>query len=284
MRPMTRLVLGLVVLVGISAAVSLGLPSHVTVTRSVVINAPEPIVFPYLNNLHQFSDWSPWQLRDPKLAVSYAGPESGKGATVQWTSQVPSIGTGSMEITGSEPNRHIDLAVNFNGLDGTSSYDISPAGSGSKVTWAFGYDSGTSPLKRWKALMLDGFVGSEYRAGLDRLKEKIEFGTPPDRADHQRYAVRRCLDRSRAACRGASARRGPGCPGGGRSADRVDARSRAPGRHPAGSGGSRTRANAGTEAAKEEASESVKRDHARIRASARDPAPSPPEDRPSSPG
>ena len=179
MRPMTRLVLGLVVLVGISAAVSLGLPSHVTVTRSVVINAPEPIVFPYLNNLHQFSDWSPWQLRDPKLAVSYAGPESGKGATVQWTSQVPSIGTGSMEITGSEPNRHIDLAVNFNGLDGTSSYDISPAGSGSKVTWAFGYDSGTSPLKRWKALMLDGFVGSEYRAGLDRLKEKIESERRP---------------------------------------------------------------------------------------------------------
>jgi len=54
MRPMTRLVLGLVVLIGIFAAVALGLPSHVTVTRSVVINAPEPIIFPYLNNLHQF--------------------------------------------------------------------------------------------------------------------------------------------------------------------------------------------------------------------------------------
>ena len=179
MRPMTRLVLGLVVLVGILGAVALGLPSHVTVTRSVVINAPEPIVFPYLNNLHEFSEWSPWQLRDPKLAVSYGGPEQGKGATVQWTSEVKSIGTGSMEITESEPSRHIDLAVNFNGLDGTSSYGISPAGSGSKVTWAFGYDSGTSPLKRWKALMLDGFVGAEYRAGLDRLKEKIESERRP---------------------------------------------------------------------------------------------------------
>ena len=179
MRPMTRLVLGLVVLIGIFAAVALGLPSHVTVTRSVVINAPEPIIFPYLNNLHQFSEWSPWQLRDPQLAVSYGGPEQGKGATVQWTSQVKSVGNGSMEITESEPSRHIDLAVIFNGLDGTSSYDISPSGSGSKVTWAFGYDSGTSPLKRWKALMLDGFVGAEYRAGLDRLKEKIEAERRP---------------------------------------------------------------------------------------------------------
>jgi hypothetical protein len=176
---MTRLFLGLAFLVGILAAVALGLPAHVTVTRSVVINAPEPAVYPYLNNLHNFADWSPWAVRDPQLAVSYSGPQEGKGAKIQWTSKVPSIGTGTMEITGSEPNRHIDLAVNFNGLDGTGSYDIAPSGSGSKVSWAFGYESGTSPLKRWKALMLDGFVGTDYRTGLDRLKEKIEAERRP---------------------------------------------------------------------------------------------------------
>jgi Polyketide cyclase / dehydrase and lipid transport len=179
MRPMTRLVLGLAVLAAIFVAVAYGLPSHVTVTRSVVINAPETAIFPYLNNLHQFSEWSPWQLRDPKLQVSYAGPESGKGAAVQWSSQVKSIGNGSMEIAGSEPSRHIDLVMNLNGLEGAGSYDLAPSGSGSKVTWAFGYESGSSPLKRWKALMLDGFVGAEYRAGLDRLKEKIEAERRP---------------------------------------------------------------------------------------------------------
>jgi hypothetical protein len=174
MRPMTRLVLGLIVLVGILAAVALGLPAHVTVSRNVVINAPESAVFPYLNNLHHFNDWSPWHARDPQLQVSFSGPAEGKGAEVQWTSKVPSVGTGSMQITEAEPNRHIDMAVNFNGLEGTSSYDIAPSGSGSKVIWAFGYDSGTSPFKRWKALMLDGLVGAEYRAGLDKLKEKID--------------------------------------------------------------------------------------------------------------
>jgi Polyketide cyclase / dehydrase and lipid transport len=179
MRPMTRLVLGVVVLIAILAAVAVGLPSHVTVTRSVVINAPESAIFPYLNNLHEFRDWSPWSVRDPQLAVTYGGPQTGKGAQIKWTSRVPSIGTGSMEISETEPNRHVDLAVNFNGLDGTSSYDVVPAGSGSKVTWTFGYDSGSSPLKRWKALMLDGFVGSEYRAGLDRLKEKVEAERRP---------------------------------------------------------------------------------------------------------
>ena len=179
MRPMTRLVLGVVALAGIFAAVALGLPPHVTVARSVVINAPESAIFPYLNNLHQFGNWSPWTARDPQLAVSYGGPESGQGARVTWTSKKPSIGSGSMEINETQPNRHIDLAVNFNGLEGTSSYDIVPSGSGSKVTWTFGYDSGTNPLRRWKALMLDGFVGAEYRTGLDRLREKVEADRRP---------------------------------------------------------------------------------------------------------
>lgn len=174
MRPMMRLTLGIIVLVGILAAVAVGLPAHVTVARSVVINAPESAIFPYLNNLHRFADWSPWRTRDPQLAVTFVGPQEGKGAQVQWTSQVKSIGTGSMEISESEPNRHIDLVVNYNGVEGTSSYDIAPAGSGSKVTWGLGYDTGSSPLKRWKALMLDGIVGAEYRAGLDKLKAKIE--------------------------------------------------------------------------------------------------------------
>jgi hypothetical protein len=174
MRPMTRLLLGIAVLVGILAAVALGLPAHVTVSRNVVINAPESAVFPYLNNLHQFSDWSPWRARDPQLQVSFSGPESGQGAQIQWTSNLPSVGTGAMQISQADPNRHIDLGVNFNGLEGTSSYDVTPSGSGSKVTWNFGYDSGSSPFRRWKALMLDGFVGAEYRTGLDRLKAKIE--------------------------------------------------------------------------------------------------------------
>ena len=179
MRPMMRLVLGIVVLIGILAAVAVGLPAHVTVARSVVINAPESAVFPYVNNLRRFGDWSPWKLRDPQLTITYGGPEEGKGAQIQWTSQKPSIGTGSMEISNSDLNRTVELAVNFNNLEGTSSFDIGPAGSGSKLTWSFGYDTGSSPLKRWKALMLDGFIGAEYRAGLDKLKEKIEADRRP---------------------------------------------------------------------------------------------------------
>ena len=179
MRPVMRLALGLVVLALVFVVVAFALPNQITVSRSVVINAPEAVTFPYLNNLHAFKDWSPWAERDPNVRVSYSGPEVGKGASLSWASEQASVGRGSMQITESDPNRRIDLAVDYNGLEGTAFYTIAPAGSGSKVTWGFGHETGTSPIKRWRGLMLDGFVGSEYQVGLQNLKEKIESERRP---------------------------------------------------------------------------------------------------------
>ena len=98
MGPLIRLILGLGALVLILAAVALGLPAHVTVSRSVVINAPEHAIYPYLDNLRRFPDWSPWSARDPKMKVNFSGPPEGKGAKIEWASEEPSIGAGSMEI------------------------------------------------------------------------------------------------------------------------------------------------------------------------------------------
>jgi hypothetical protein len=179
MGPMMRLILGLIILGVILGAVALGLPAHVTVSRAVVVNAPEYAIYPYLNNLRRFSDWSPWAARDPDMKVTYSGQPEGTGAKVEWVSEQPSIGTGNMEIVETEQSRNVGLTANYNGLEGTSSFDLSPAGSGSKVTWSFGYETGSSPLKRWKALMLDGFVGAEYLAGLERLKARVEEDRKP---------------------------------------------------------------------------------------------------------
>jgi polyketide cyclase/dehydrase/lipid transport protein len=149
------------------------------VARSIVINAPEGAVFPYVVNLHKFNDWSPWAARDPQLSVKYSGPESGKGAHTEWVSAKKEIGTGLMEITEADPNRHAELVVDLNDLEGTTFYDIAPAGSGSKVTWGFGYNAGTSPLGRWKGLMLDRLIGGEFQNGLVKLKEIVEADRAP---------------------------------------------------------------------------------------------------------
>ncbi len=78
MHPLTRLILGLIVLLVMLAGVGLALPRNVTIARSVVINAPESFVFSHLDNLRSFNAWSPFAARDSQLQVSYAGPEFGK--------------------------------------------------------------------------------------------------------------------------------------------------------------------------------------------------------------
>ncbi|MGV1014284.1 MAG: SRPBCC family protein [Methyloceanibacter sp.] len=182
MSPMMRLLLGIGALVVILAGVAIGLPSHVNVSRSVVINAPESAVYPYLNTMRNFSDWSPWRIRDPNLQMTFSGPAQGKGAHVDWVSEVKAIGTGSLEIADGDPNRNIDLVANINGVEGTSNYTITPAGSGSRLTWSFSYDTGVSPLKRWRGAMLDGLIGPEYNAGLQKLKASIEDARRPHSA------------------------------------------------------------------------------------------------------
>ncbi|MBM3544654.1 MAG: SRPBCC family protein [Alphaproteobacteria bacterium] len=174
MSPLMRLVLGIAALLAILAAVSIALPGHVSVSRSVVINAPESAVYPYLNTMRNFSDWAPWRIRDPNLQMTFSGPAQGKGAHVDWVSGSGSIGTGSMEIVDGDPNRSIDLAVNFNGVEGTSAYTLVPSGSGSKLSWSFSYDTGINPLKRWRGVMLDNLIGPDYSAGLNKLKANIE--------------------------------------------------------------------------------------------------------------
>ena len=179
MAPMMRLILGLGVLVLILSAVALGLPAHVTAARSIVINAPEYAVFPYVNNLRRYQEWSPWADRDPDIKMTYSGPQEGSGAAVEWESKLPSVGTGSVQITSSTPSSSVDLNADVNGLEGTSRFVLSPAGAGSKVTWSFSFDTGSSPIKRWKGLMLDGLIGAEYRKGLEKLKQKVEADRAP---------------------------------------------------------------------------------------------------------
>ena len=116
--------------------------------------------------------------------MTYAGPDQGKGARVEWTSNERSVGQGSMEIADSAPNRRVDLAVNFNDLEGATFYDLAPSGSGTKVSWGFSYDTGTNPLRRWKGLMLDRFVGTDFQIGLADLKERIEAERRSGRSRH----------------------------------------------------------------------------------------------------
>ena len=84
MRLIKRIFGILVVLVIALVAIAFILPREVAVSRSVEIAAPPAAVFPHVNSLQKFSEWSPWSSIDPDMQVTYTGPEMGVGNKMEW--------------------------------------------------------------------------------------------------------------------------------------------------------------------------------------------------------
>ena len=175
MKWVKRILFGLGLLVAAFVAIAFLLPSESNVSRSVVINAPVAKVFPLVNSLRSFYQWSPWSGIDPDMKVVFSGPESGKGARAVWTSKDPSVGNGSQVITESVENKRVTIALDFGDMGkATAAYVLRPEGQNTRVTWLFHTELGNNPVMRWMGLMFDKMVGDDYERGLARLKGLAE--------------------------------------------------------------------------------------------------------------
>jgi hypothetical protein len=104
------LVVGYFAVAGLAAVIALQ-PSHFTVTRSAVIDAPPNVVFRHINELRNWEAWSPWAKLDPAAQNAYEGPASGPGAAFAWTSANSDVGAGRMTIVDSRPNQAVTFKL-----------------------------------------------------------------------------------------------------------------------------------------------------------------------------
>ncbi len=175
MRFIRNILFGLVIIIVVFLAGAYVLPSKVSVSRDIVINAPAAKVFPHVNDLRKFQAWSPWGSLDSEIKLVFSGAEVGKGQIVAWTSKDPSVGSGSQEITESEINRHVTTKLDFGEMgNAIAAWDLAAEGTGTKLTWSFQTDLGTNPMMRWMGLMFDNWIGKDYEKGLKVLKEIVE--------------------------------------------------------------------------------------------------------------
>ena len=158
---------GAFVLVGIL------LPGTVEVTRSVEIEAAPEAVFPLLNDLERWVEWTPWGEVESRLE----GPATGAGGRRVWDD--PRVGSGSLTLTGSRPESGVDYTVEVEDgairFEGTIS--VAAKDDGSVVTWTERADLGWNPLLGWTALTMDESQGRQLQESLDRLKARVEEGT-----------------------------------------------------------------------------------------------------------
>ena len=177
MRLIKRIVIALLILVLALVGVSYLLPGKAEVSRSITINAPAEMIFPYVNSMQETEKWSPWLSRDPETKLAYSGPEAGVGNTLSWSSDHPQVGTGTQEITESIENQLVRTALDFGPMGTASaSFELQPEGDATKVTWGFDSDLGLNPMSRWMGLMMDSWVGGDYERGLENLKALVETG------------------------------------------------------------------------------------------------------------
>lgn len=176
MRFLKRLLIGLVLVAAAFATAVALQPADYRLTRQTVIAAPAAAIFPHVNDLRQWDDWSPWAKLDPNARVSFEGPPAGVGAMFHWAGN-DKVGVGTMMITESKPNDRIATRTDFmKPFEGTSNSDFifSEAGGQTTVIWTM---SGTNDFIG-KALCLfmpmEKMLGPDFERGLMQLKRVSE--------------------------------------------------------------------------------------------------------------
>ena len=106
---MTKFLISLLVLIVVAVVVVLALasakPDTYNLQTSVVINAKPEKVFAMINDLNNWTKWSPWEAMDPEMKRAVTGSTKGVGQVYEWDGK--KVGKGRITITGSTPSTKV---------------------------------------------------------------------------------------------------------------------------------------------------------------------------------
>jgi opacity protein-like surface antigen len=177
---MKKILIGaLVVIVVLVAALAIAIarqPDEYHVVREATIAAPASVVFAEVNDFHKWDDWSPWAKLDPKMQVTYSGPDSGKGAGYAWQGN-SDVGKGSMTIIDSQPSNAVKIDLHFiEPFDSSSITDFNfrPAGDSTAVSWSMTGKHNLMSKAMCLVMDMDKMIGPDFEKGLSQLKTVAE--------------------------------------------------------------------------------------------------------------
>lgn len=145
------------------------------IVRSAHIAADPALVHALINDFHAWQVWSPWEGMDPAMQREYSGPHSGTGAHYAWSGN-RKAGTGSMEITSSDP-QEIALRLSFlKPWKATNQvlFSLTPRNAGTDVDWRMNGEHQGLMAVAGKLFNIDKLVGRDFEKGLAQLKAAAE--------------------------------------------------------------------------------------------------------------
>jgi hypothetical protein len=145
------------------------------VERSIDIKAAPGRIFPFINDFHQWNEWTPYN-KDPAMKKTFNGSASGKGAIYAWEGNTE-VGRGEISITATTPPNKVELDLHmikpFEGRN-VVVFTLTTTGETTKVTW--GMDGKQNFIVKVMGLFfsMDKMVGTDFDVGLARLKTVAE--------------------------------------------------------------------------------------------------------------
>lgn len=148
---------------------------HNTYERRLRIAAPAGQILPHLVDFRRWVDWSPWEGLDPALSRTYAGPNSGVGASCEWSGN-RKAGAGSMRITDVTPESvAIDLRFT-RPFKSTSAvrFTLIPQDAATEVIWSMRSPRTLGTRVFGVIMNMDKAIGGDLDNGLATLKVVVE--------------------------------------------------------------------------------------------------------------
>ena len=165
------IVIVLVVILAVLAGVIASRPAEFRLSRSRVMAAPPAAVHAYVNDLHKWQEWSPWEKLDPAMKREYSGSPSGPGAAYHWAGN-KKAGEGRMTITDSRPPESVTIRLDFIkpfSATNTTQFDLAPSGPGTNVTWTMAGHNNFMAKAIHLFMDMEKMVGPDFERGLASL-------------------------------------------------------------------------------------------------------------------
>jgi hypothetical protein len=172
---MSVLIILVIALAGFIAFVA-SRPNEFRVSRSATIAALAEKVFPHVNELQKWHDWSPWAKLDPNSKTTFEGPASGVGAIMRWDGN-NKVGQGSMTITESRTNEQIKFRLDFLKpmvATNTAEFTFKTEGAQTTVTWTMNATNNFVGKAMNVIMNCEKMCGAQFEKGLTSLKGIVE--------------------------------------------------------------------------------------------------------------
>lgn len=151
-------------------------PDEFRVERRARIAAPADKVWPLVSELRAFNRWNPYERKDPLLKSAYSGAASGVGSRYDWDSK--EVGSGSLEITGQQPGRAVQMKLDFVKpfeAHNQSEFTLQPTADGAtEVRWAMSGPANFVSKLMGVFISMDKMVGRDFEDGLQNLRQLAE--------------------------------------------------------------------------------------------------------------